>query len=135
MCALRTFVLNSPLWALWSPPRGPARCFCCGARLARVVRLQKKGGGLRPLEPPLSRAKPAAAAIHRERYRQFYAIKSFHQGCGRSDPAVYFAATGRTRGTCLLCAGVVPSILLRNVPGTPWKLHQSPTFFSRNSAA
>lgn len=49
-----------------------------------------KGGGLRPLEPPLSRAKPAAAAIRRTRYRQFRPFimypKAFTKAAGVQTP-------------------------------------------------
>jgi hypothetical protein len=49
------------------------------------------------------------------------------KAAGVRSPAVCFAAIGRARRTGLLCAGVAPCILLRNVPGTPWKLSQVPS--------
>ncbi len=60
-CALtRTLPYSPPLGPI-APRGGRARCFCSGTRLARVVVPAEGGGGLRPLEPPISRAKPAAA--------------------------------------------------------------------------
>lgn len=102
-----------PPLGLMVPPGGPARCFCCGARLARVVAPAKeRRGALPPRTPVVARE----ACRRRNPPRTLSAIlrvldvsKSFHQGGRRSDPAVCFAATGRTRGTCLLCAGVAPS--------------------------
>ena len=45
-----------PPLGLMVPPRGPARCFCCGARLARGGAPAKEGGEVAP-RPPLLRAR------------------------------------------------------------------------------
>ena|GEM_PF-3392241 len=92
--------------------------------------------------PRFSRAKPAAAAIRRKRLPQAPAVvlhaNGLSQAAGVQSPAVCFAAIGRARGASLLCAGVVPVILLRNVPGTPWKSAQVPSdeiIYTSTSAA
>jgi hypothetical protein len=107
------------------PPGAGRVASCCGTRLARVGCLQEEGGGLRPLEPPISRAQPAAAANP----QQAHLSKSSVYSCvNRSLPKRQAFKMPR----CPLCfhrprglrklahAGVVPVASSSAVPRTPW---------------
>jgi len=62
VCATRTFVLNSPLWGLWSPQGDRPVRFAAARRRARGSACKTRRGKFPPT-PPIARAKPAAAAI------------------------------------------------------------------------
>ena len=62
MCATRTFVMNSPHWALWSPQGDRPVRFAAARRRARGSACKTRRGKFPPT-PPIARAKPAAAAI------------------------------------------------------------------------
>jgi len=69
VCASRTFVLNSPLWGLWSPQGDRPVRFVAARRRARGSACKTRPGKS-PRTPLIARAKPAAAAIRRKRHRR-----------------------------------------------------------------
>ena len=127
-----------PPLGLMVPPRGPPRRFCCGAAARAGERLQNKAGEVSPdpsycaREACRRRNPPQTFSAKSKRYSGFK--RPFSGGRRSRSPAICDAVIGRARGTGLLCAGVVPIMLLRNVPGTPWKSSQVPSDESPVSA-
>ena len=86
-------------------PQGPGALLSTAARGSRALSAcGKKAGGFRPLEPPISRAKPAAAAFRQPGCLVIPAVRFESNPCFKAavakSPAGRFAPSGRSG-----CAG------------------------------
>ena len=100
VCAYAHLVYSPPFGPI-APRGGAGPLLFLGARLARVEAPGKEGGGLCPLGPPISRAKPAAA-------------KSYGSGV-RSSSRVCFESS-----PCPKAAGVRKAPLSALLPSAAW---------------
>ena len=131
VCASRTFVLNYPLGALWSP-QGDRPAGFAAARGSRAgERLQNKAGEVSPdpsycaRESCRRRIPPQSVCASSNRVRRVHSVSV--RAAGVPSPAVRFASIGRA-----VCAGLTrrwgrPGILLCNVPETPRNSSQVPS--------
>jgi len=129
-CVSRTFVLNSPLWGLWSPQAIGDRPvgFAAARRRARGSACKTRRGKFPP-SPLFARAKPAAATFRHKPHRECptavaSASRISWRQASRSPPSAPRPPAARAAQVCS-DAGVAQAPAAERRTGDP-RIHASP---------